>query len=180
MFILITIFITGLMVGRTPEYLGKSIQSKEIKFVMLALIVSTLMSLAPVAWACLNSTALSSLGNPGTHGFSEILYDYTSAAMSNGSTFAGLSTNTPFWNLTLAFVLFFGRYFTMIPMLAIAGSMAQKRLHPENESVFPAHGPIFGGLLVVVILLVGALTHFPAFALGPIAEHFAMIAGTHS
>ena len=107
-----------------------------------------------------------------------MLYDYTWRPSADGSMFAGLNTNSPFWNLSLAFVLFFGRYFTMIPMLAIAGSMAQKRVHdPGNESAFPAHGFLFGGLLIAIILLVGALTHFPALALGPISEHFEMIEG---
>lgn len=176
-FILITIFITGLMVGRTPEYLGKSIQSKEIKYVMLALVATTFLSLAPLAWACLDPRAWSGLGNPKMHGFSEMLYAYTSASMNNGSSFSGLNTNSYFWNLSLAFVFFFGRYFTMIPMIALAGSMAQKRVHPGNESAFPAYGLTFGGLLITVIILVGALTHFPTLALGPISEHFEMMKG---
>jgi K+-transporting ATPase ATPase A chain len=175
--ILLTVFIAGLMVGRTPEYLGKKIEGREIKFVMLATIAFPLIVLIFTAWGVLDERALSGIGNPGAHGFTEILYAYTSGGANNGSSFGGLSTNTPFWNITLAFVMFFGRFLTMIPMLAVAGSMAKKRIHPGGNGSFPAEGGIFIGLLIGVILVVGALTFFPAMTLGPIAEHFTMIAG---
>ena len=173
--ILLTIFIAGLMVGRTPEYLGKKIGGREIKYVMLATIAFPVVVLVFAAWASLDPRGLSGLGNPGAHGFTEILYAYTSGGANNGSSFGGLSTNTPFWNLTLAFVMFFGRFFTMIPMLAVAGSMAKKRVTPAGVGTFPAEGLIFVGLLISVILVVGALTFFPALVLGPITEHFDMI-----
>jgi K+-transporting ATPase ATPase A chain len=174
MFILTTVFIAGLLVGRSPEYLGKKVEGREMKFVMIAFAVSAFLILVSSAWSVLNSRALSGLGNPSAHGYTEILYDITSAAMSNGSTFAGLNTNSVFWNLLLAVVLFFGRYFTMIPMLALAGSMATKRVHPAGEATFPTHGVLFAALLIAIVLLVGALTFLPALALGPIAEHFTM------
>lgn len=176
-FVLLTIFITGLMVGRTPDYLGKKIEAREMKFAMLAMVVPAFLVLAFTAIGALSPSGISTLGNPGAHGFSEILYDYSSATMNNGSSFAGLSTNTPFWNLTLAFALFFGRYFTMIPMLAIAGSMASKKNRAENESAFSVEGALFVVLLISVIFLVGALTFFPALALGPVSEHFEMLRG---
>jgi potassium-transporting ATPase potassium-binding subunit len=177
MYIILTVFIAGLMVGRTPEYLGKKIEGREVKYTMLAMIVMAFSILGFAAWGALDSTGLAGLGNPGGHGFSEILYAYTSATGNNGSAFAGLTTNTPFWNLTLAFAMFFGRFFMMIPMLAVAGSMAKKKIHPGGEGTFPVDGPLFVGLLIGVIVLVGALTFFPALALGPIAEHFDMLAG---
>ena len=175
--ILLTVFIAGLMVGRTPEYLGKKVEGREIKYVMLATIAFPLLVLVFTAWGSVDARAFSSTGNPGAHGFSEILYAYTSGAANNGSSFGGLSTNTPFWNLTLAFVMFFGRFFTMIPMLAVAGSMAKKRIHPAGIGTFPAEGGIFVGLLIGVIIVLGALTFFPALALGPISEHFSMLEG---
>jgi K+-transporting ATPase ATPase A chain len=125
----------------------------------------------------MDAAGLAGLSNPGGHGFSEILYAYTSATGNNGSAFAGLNANTPFWNLTLAFAMYFGRFFMMIPMLAVAGSMARKKIHPGGEGTFPVDGPIFVGLLIGVIVLVGALTFFPALSLGPIAEHFDMMQG---
>jgi K+-transporting ATPase ATPase A chain len=176
-FILLTVFIAGLMVGRTPEYLGKKIEGREIKYVMLATIAFPLVVLVFSAWAILHPQAVSTLGNPGAHGFTELLYAYTSAGANNGSSFAGLSTNTPFWNLSLALVMFVGRFFTMIPMLAAAGSLARKRVHPISSASFPTEGPVFVGLLIGVIVIVGALTFFPAIALGPVTEHFAMLRG---
>jgi K+-transporting ATPase ATPase A chain len=172
--ILLTVFIAGLMVGRTPEYLGKKVEGREIKYVMLATIAFPLLVLLFTAWASLDHRSLASLGNPGAHGFTEILYAYTSGAANNGSSFGGLSTNTPFWDLTLAFVMFFGRFLTMIPMLAVAGSMASKRAHPVSNGTFPAEGAVFISLLVGVIVIVGALTFFPALVLGPVSEHFMM------
>jgi K+-transporting ATPase ATPase A chain len=177
MYIILTVFIAGLMVGRTPEYLGKKIEGREVKYTMFALIVMALSILGMTAWGARDPGGLGGLGNPGGHGFSEILYAYTSATANNGSAFAGLSAIVPFWNLTLAFAMFFGRFFMMIPMLALAGSMARKRIHPGGEGTFPVDGALFVGLLIGVIVLVGALTFFPALSLGPIAEHFDMLSG---
>jgi K+-transporting ATPase ATPase A chain len=177
MYVILTVFIAGLMVGRTPEYLGKKIEGREVKYVMLAMVVMALSILGFAAWGSLDSAGLAGLGNPGNHGFSEVLYAFTSATANNGSAFAGLSTNTPFWNLTLAFAMFFGRFFMLIPMLAVAGSMTRKKIHPGGEGTFPVDGPLFVGLLIGVIVLVGALTFFPALSLGPIAEHFDMLSG---
>ena len=177
MYVILTVFIAGLMVGRTPEYLGKKIEGREVKYVMFAMIVAALSILGFTAWGALDPQGLAGLGNPGAHGFSEVLYAYTSATGNNGSAFGGLSANTPFWNLTLAFAMFFGRFLMMIPMLAVAGSLARKRIHPGGEGTFPVDGPVFVGLLIGVILLVGALTYFPALSLGPINEHFEMLQG---
>ena len=177
MYIILTVFIAGLMVGRTPEYLGKKIEGREVKYVMFAMIVFAFCSLVMAAWGSATPDGLAGLGNPAGHGFTEILYAYTSATANNGSAFAGLSGNTPFWDLTMAFVMYFGRFFMMIPMLAVAGSLAKKKIHPGGEGTFPVDGALFVGLLIGVIVLVGALTFFPAIALGPIAEHFDMIQG---
>ena len=176
-YILLAVFSAGLMVGRTPEYLGKKVEGREIKFVTLALIVMAFSILGFTAWGALDARGLAGLGNPAGHGFSEVLYAYTSATANNGSAFGGLSANTPFWNLTLAFAMFFGRFLMMIPMLAVAGSMARKKMHPGGEGTFPVDGGIFVGLLIGTILLIGALTFFPALSLGPIAEHFDMVNG---
>ena len=178
MYIILTVFIAGLMVGRTPEYLGKKIGAREVKYVMFSMIVMALSMLGLAAWGSITPDGLAGLANNGPHGFSEILYAYTSATANNGSAFAGLSANTPFWNLTLAFAMFFGRFFMMIPMLAVAGALTQKKIHPTGEGTFPVDGGLFIGLLIGVILLVGALTFFPALALGPIVEHFEMFKGT--
>ena len=175
--ILLSVFIAGLMVGRTPEYVGKKIEGREVKYVMFATIAFPILVLMFSAWASMDTRATATLGNPGAHGFSEILYAYASAGGNNGSSFGGLSTNTPFWNLTLAFVMFFGRFLTLIPMLALAGSMAKKRVHFAGVGAFPAEGGIFVCLLIAVIIVVGALTFFPAMTLGPIAEHFQMLQG---
>ncbi len=169
-FILLTVFIAGLMVGRTPEYLGKKVEGREIKYVMLSLVTMASLILGLTAIGVLNPAGNSAIGNPGSHGFTEILYAYTSAAANNGSAFSGLSANTPFWNLTLAVGMFFGRFFMMIPMLAVAGSMVRKNIHPSGEASFPVQGPVFIGLLLGVIVLVGALTFFPVLTLGPVAE----------
>jgi K+-transporting ATPase ATPase A chain len=177
MYIILTVFIAGLMVGRTPEYMGKKIEGREVKYVTFALIVMALSMLGFTAWGSLDSAAIAGLGNPGGHGFSEILYSYTSATANNGSAFAGLNANSPYWNLTLAFAMYFGRFFMMIPMLAVAGSMTKKKVHPGGEGTFPVDGSLFVGLLIGVIVLVGALTFFPALSLGPISEHFDMLQG---
>ena len=177
MYIILTVFIAGLMIGRTPEYMGKKIEGREVKYTMFALIVMALSILGFTAVGAISEVAKAGLANPGGHGFSEILYAYTSATGNNGSAFAGLTTNTPFWNMTLAFAMFFGRFFMMIPMLALAGSMVKKKIHPGGEGTFPVDGPLFVFLLIGVMIIVGALTFFPALALGPIAEHFDMQSG---
>jgi len=176
-FILLTVFIAGLMVGRTPEYVGKKIEGREIKYVMFSMIVMALSILGFTAWGAMDARGLAGLGNPANHGFSEILYAYTSVTGNNGSAFGGLNANSVFWNLTLGFAMLFGRFFMMIPLLAVAGSLVKKKIHPGGEGSFPVDGPIFVGLLLGVILLVGALTFFPALTLGPIAEHFQMSLG---
>jgi len=177
MYIILAVFIAGLMVGRTPEYLGKKIEGREVKYVMFAMVVMAFSILGFTAWGAMDARGLAGLANPAGHGFTEILYAYTSSTGNNGSAFAGLSANTPFWNLTLAFAMFFGRFFMMIPMLAVAGSLAQKKIHPAGEGTFPVDGPLFVALLIGTIVLVGALTFFPALSLGPIAEHFDMSQG---
>ena len=177
-FIVLTVFIAGLMVGRTPEYLGKKIEAHEVKLAMLSVLVLTLCILGFSAAASVLPAGLSSLNNKGPHGFSEILYAYTSGAGNNGSAFAGLNANTLFYNATLGFDMFFGRFFMLIPILGIAGSLAAKKRVPESAGTFPVTGPLFTVLLVSVILVVGALTFFPAFSLGPIVEHLLMKAGT--
>ena len=177
MYVILTVFIAGLMVGRTPEYMGKKIQGREVKYVAFALVVMALSMLGFSAWGTMDPGGLAGLSNPAGHGFTEILYAYTSGTANNGSAFAGLNANTPFWNITLAFAMYFGRFFMMIPMLAVAGSMAGKKIHPGGEGTFPVDGPLFVGLLIGVIMLIGALTFFPALSLGPIAEHFDMMQG---
>ncbi len=177
LFVLLSVFIAGLMVGRTPEYLGKKIESKEIKLAMLALLSLVFCILGFTAWAVINPTALKSLANTGPHGLTEILYAYTSAAGNNGSAFAGLNANTQFFNITLGIVMFFGRFFVIIPMLAVAGSMAKKTPVAPSHGTFLTNTALFGALLVMVILIVGGLTFFPALSLGPILEHLLMQAG---
>jgi len=175
LFIIIAIFVAGLMVGRTPEYLGKKIEAKEVKMAMLAVLCLPLTMLGFTAIAIVLPTGLASIANPGPHGFSEVLYAYTSAAANNGSAFGGLSGNTPWYNLTLGIAMLMGRFLVIIPALAIAGSLVTKKVSPASAGTFPTHGPLFVGLLVGVILIVGGLTFFPALALGPIVEHLAMI-----
>jgi potassium-transporting ATPase potassium-binding subunit len=177
LFIVLTVFIAGLMVGRTPEYLGKKIESHDVKLAMLSVLVLTLAILGFAAAASVLPAGLSSLNNKGPHGFSEILYAYTSAAGNNGSAFAGLNANTSWYNTTLAFGMFFGRFFMLIPLLGIAGSLAAKKKIPPSVGTFPVTGPLFSFLLVSVIVIVGALTFFPAFSLGGIVEHLLMKAG---
>ena len=177
-FIVLTVFIAGLMVGRTPEYLGKKIEAHEVKLAMLSVLILTLCILGFTAAGSVLPAGLSSLNNKGPHGFSEILYAFESGAGNNGSAFAGLNANTLFYNTTLGFDMFFGRFFMLIPILGIAGSLAAKKKVPESAGTFPVTGPLFTILLVSVILIVGALTFFPAFSLGPIVEHLLMKAGT--
>jgi len=177
-FIVLSVFIAGLMVGRTPEYLGKKIEAHEVKLAMLSVLVLTLSILGFTAAAAVLPAGLSSLNNRGPHGFSEILYAFTSGAGNNGSAFAGLNANTFFYNTTLALDMFFGRFFMLIPILGIAGSLAAKKKVPVSAGTFPVTGPLFTSLLVGVILIVGALTFFPAFSLGPIVEQLLMKAGS--
>jgi len=173
-FIVLTVFIAGLMVGRTPEYLVKKIESHEVKLAMLSILILTLCILGFTAAASVLPAGLSSLNNKGPHGFSEILYAYESGAGNNGSAFAGLNANTLWYNVTLSFDMFFGRFFMLIPILGIAGSLAAKKRVPESAGTFPVTGPLFTILLLGVILIVGALTFFPAFSLGPLVEHLLM------
>jgi K+-transporting ATPase ATPase A chain len=165
------------MVGRTPEYLGKKIEAKEVKMAMLAILVLPMMMLGFTAVSVVAPFGLSSILNAGPHGFSEVLYLFTSQAANNGSAFAGITGNTPWYNVTGGLSMLVGRYFVIIPMMAIAGSLVAKKIVPASAGTFPTHGPLFVGLLVGVILIIGGLTFFPALALGPIAEHFAMRAG---
>ena len=176
-FVVVAIFVAGLMVGRTPEYLGKKIEAREVKMAMLGILILPLAMLGFTALAVVLPAAVGQAGNPGPHGFSEILYAYTSAAANNGSAFGGLSGNTLFFNTTLGIAMLFGRFFVHIPALAIAGSLAAKTRVPPSAGTFPTHGGLFVGLLVGVILIIGGLTFFPALALGPIAEHLAGAAG---
>jgi K+-transporting ATPase ATPase A chain len=178
LFVVLSIFVAGLMVGRTPEYVGKKIEAREVKMAMLAILVLPLMYLGWTAVAVVFPPAVASMANAGPHGFTEVLYAYTSATGNNGSAFAGLTGNTFFYNLTLASAMFVGRFFMIIPSMAIAGSLASKKTHPPSAGTFPTTGGLFVGLVVGVILIIGGLTFFPALALGPIVEHLAMTAGT--
>jgi potassium-transporting ATPase potassium-binding subunit len=177
MFVLMSVFIAGLMVGRTPEYLGKKIEAREVKLAMLYVLIFPLIILGFSAWSAVASYGTASLNNAGPHGLTEILYAYSSGSGNNGSAFAGLNANTPWWNTTLGIAMLFGRFFMIIPVMAVAGSMRGKRLVPAGPGTFPTHGLLFSGLLVSVIVIVGALTFFPALSLGPIAEHFLAHAG---
>jgi potassium-transporting ATPase potassium-binding subunit len=176
-FVIIAIFVAGLMVGRTPEYLGKKIEAREVKMAMLAILCLPLAMLGFTAIAVVLPTGLASIPNPGPHGFSEVLYAYTSAAANNGSAFGGLSGNTLWYNLTIGMAMLMGRFLIIVPAMAIAGSLAAKKTVPASAGTFPTHGGLFVGLLVGAILIVGGLTFFPSLALGPIVEHLAMIAG---
>ncbi len=176
-FAIIAVFIAGLMVGRTPEYLGKKIERKEIMMAVLALLISPLLVLGFSAVAMAISAGTSSILNAGPHGLTEVLYAYTSANGNNGSAFAGLSGNTPFYNWTLGLVMLLGRFAEVIPVLAFGGSLVRKRVVPAGLGTFPTTGPLFVALLIGVILIVGALTYFPAYSLGPIVEHLLMHAG---
>ena len=178
LFAIIAVFVAGLMVGRTPEYLGKKIEAKEVKMALLAILVLPLSILGFTAVATVTAAGLAGPANAGPHGFSEILYAYTSGTGNNGSAFAGISANTLFYNTTIGLAMFIGRFLMIVPMVAIAGSLAAKKIVPASAGTFPTHGPLFVGLVVGVILIVGGLTFFPALALGPIVEHFAMLAGT--
>ncbi|HEY6910311.1 MAG TPA: potassium-transporting ATPase subunit KdpA [Myxococcales bacterium] len=167
------VFIAGLMVGRTPEYLGKKIEAREMKLAMLYVLVFPLLVLGLAAWAAVSPRALPSLANPGPHGLSEILYAFTSGAANNGSAFAGLGANTTFWNVALGISMLAGRFLMIVPALAIGGSMAGKKVVPQGPGTFPTDGALFAALLVAVVVIVGALTFFPVLSLGPVVEHFA-------
>jgi K+-transporting ATPase ATPase A chain len=177
LFVVIAVFVAGLMVGRTPEYLGKKIEAKEVKMAMLAILILPLSILGFMAVATVTPFGLSSVQDPGPHGFSEIMYLYSSSTGNNGSAFAGFTGNTLWYNATGGLAMLIGRYFVIIPMMAVAGSLVAKKIVPASAGTFPTHGGLFVGLLVGVILIVGGLTFFPALALGPIVEHFAMMAG---
>jgi potassium-transporting ATPase potassium-binding subunit len=177
-FVVIAIFVAGLMVGRTPEYVGKKIEAREVKMAMLAILVLPLMYLGWSAVGVVLPSAVASMANAGPHGFTEVLYAYVSGTGNNGSAFAGLSANTMFFNLTLACAMFVGRFFMIIPAMAMAGSLAAKKSIPPSAGTLPTTGGLFIGLVVGVILIIGGLTFFPALALGPIVEHLAMSTNT--
>ncbi|MGB2677118.1 MAG: potassium-transporting ATPase subunit KdpA [Candidatus Acidiferrum sp.] len=176
-FVILSVFIAGLMVGRTPEYLGKKIESFDVKMAVLAILITSLTILIFSAVGVVTKFGTSSISNPGAHGLSQVLYAYTSAVGNNGSAFAGLNANTLWYNTSLAVAMLLGRFFMVIPILAIAGNLAAKKQVPESLGTFPVTGPLFTVLLVSVILIVGALTFFPALSLGPILEHLLMNAG---
>jgi len=178
LFVILAIFVAGLMVGRTPEYVGKKIEAKEVKMAMLALLVLPLMYLGWTAVAMMVPSAVAAMNNPGPHGFTEVLYSYTSQTGNNGSAFAGLSSNTLFYNLTGAVAMFVGRFLMIVPTMVIAGSLAAKKSIPASVGTFPTTGGLFVGLVIGVIVIVGGLTFFPALALGPIVEQLAQNAGT--
>jgi K+-transporting ATPase ATPase A chain len=175
LFAIVAVFVAGLMVGRTPEYLGKKIEPFEMKMAALGILVTPVLVLVGTAVAVLLPVARAGVANPGAHGFSEILYAFSSASNNNGSAFAGLGANTTFYNIALGICMFFGRYLVKIPVLAIAGSLARKGNVPVTSGTLPTHTPLFAGLLVSVVIIVGALTYIPALALGPIVEHLMMI-----
>jgi len=175
MFVIVAVFIAGLMVGRTPEYLGKKLESFEIKMASLAILVPATVALVGAAIGSVTSAGVAGIANPAVHGFSEILYAFSSAAGNNGSAFAGLSANTPFYNFGLGIAMWLSRYWIMIPVLGIAGSLAAKRTTAVTAGTLPTHTPLFVAWLVGVVLMVGALTFVPALALGPIVEHLQMI-----
>jgi K+-transporting ATPase ATPase A chain len=177
-FVVISIFVAGLMVGRTPEYVGKKIEAREVKMAMLAILVLPLMYLGWTAVGVVYPPAVASIANPGPHGFTEVLYAYTSQTGNNGSAFAGLTGNILFYNLTGAMAMFVGRFFMIVPAMAMAGSLAGKKSIPPSAGTLPTTGGLFVGLVVGVILIIGGLTFFPALALGPIVEHLAMTANT--
>jgi K+-transporting ATPase ATPase A chain len=170
-FAILAVFIAGLMIGRTPEYLGKKIETYEMKMVSIAILVTPILVLAGTAVAVLADAGKVGIANPGPHGFSEILYALTSAGNNNGSAFAGLSANTPFYNSLLAIVMWFGRFGVIVPVLAIAGSLVAKKRIAVTAGTLPTHGPLFVTLLIGTVLLVGLLNYVPALALGPVVEH---------
>jgi K+-transporting ATPase ATPase A chain len=176
-FIILAVFIAGLMVGRTPEYLGKKIEAYDVKMAMLAVLVLTVTILVFAAIATVRPFGTSSISNPGPHGLSQVLYAYVSSAGNNGSAFNGLNANTVWYNISTALAQLLGRFFMVVPVLAIAGSLAKKKIVPQSAGTFPVTGPLFAGLLVSTVVIVGALTFFPALSLGPILEHLLMASG---
>ena len=176
MFAIVAVFVSGLMVGRTPEYLGKKIEAYEMKMSSLVILITPALVLIGAAVGVVAAAGKAGMLNPGAHGFSEVLYAFSSASNNNGSAFAGLSANTPFYNTALGLAMLFGRYWLAIPVLAIAGSLARKKTVPSGPGTLPTHTPLFVVLLVGVVILVGALTYVPALALGPIVEHLMLIA----
>ncbi len=174
---ILTVFLVGMMIGRTPEFLGKKIEAREMKYIMLAVLAHAFSILGFTAIACLTPSTLASLSNLGPHGFSEVLYAYASGTANNGSAFAGLNANTPFFNTTIGLAMLAGRYLTLLPMMALAGSLALKKNVPEGPGTLSTATPLFTGLLVFVVLIVGGLTFLPSLALGPIAEHLLMLTG---
>jgi K+-transporting ATPase ATPase A chain len=176
-FVLLAMFVAGLMVGRTPEYLGKKVQAREVKLAMLTVLVLPVFILGFAALAVLLPFGAVSAQDAGPHGLSEILYAYTSGAGNNGSAFAGFTADTPWFNTTIGLAMLFGRYAVIVPVMAIAGSIAAKPKAPLSSGTFPTHGPLFVGLLAGVILILGGLQFLPALALGPVAEHFELRAG---
>ena len=176
-FAIVAVFVAGLMIGRTPEYLGKKIEAFEMKMAAVVILVPPVVVLAGTALAVVLPQGVSSIANPGPHGFSEILYAFSSAGNNNGSAFAGLSANTPFYNTALGLAMWFSRYWLVVPVLAIAGSLAAKKKVPTGAGTLPTHTPLFVVLLVFTVLLVGALTFLPALALGPVVEELMLHAG---
>ncbi|MGZ5798350.1 MAG: potassium-transporting ATPase subunit KdpA, partial [Caldimonas sp.] len=176
-FAILTVFIAGLMIGRTPEYLGKKIESFDMKMVSIAILATPILVLAGTAIAVAADAGRAGIANPGAHGFSEILYAFSSAANNNGSAFAGLSANTPFYNTMLAIAMWFGRFGVIVPVLAVAGSLAAKKRLPVTPGTLPTHGPLFVLLLIGTVILVGLLNYVPALALGPVVEHFMLLSG---
>jgi K+-transporting ATPase ATPase A chain len=174
-FAIVAVFVAGLMVGRTPEYLGKKIEAYEMKMASLVILIVPALVLIGTAIAVLLPAGKSSMANPGAHGFSEVLYAFTSGSNNNGSAFAGLNANTPFYNTAIGLVMLFGRYWLAVPILAMAGSLARKKLVPPGLGTLATHTPLFVVLLVGTVILVGALTYVPALALGPIAEHLTLL-----
>jgi potassium-transporting ATPase potassium-binding subunit len=177
MFVLLTVFIAGLMVGRTPEYLGKKIEAREVTWAVIAVLAPAVVILCGSALTMLYPAALNSLNNNGPHGLSEVVYAFASSAANNGSAFAGINANTDWYNYMLSINMFVGRFAIIVPVLAIAGSLAQKKTSPPSSGTFPTNGPVFTVLLISVVLIVGALTFFPVLSLGPVVEHFLMQAG---
>jgi K+-transporting ATPase ATPase A chain len=177
MYVVLAVFIAGLMVGRTPEYLGKKIDAREVLLCMLALLIIPLGMIVLPAISAVLPIGVSSLQDKGPHGLTELMYAYVSATGNNGSAFAGFNANTPYHNTLLGIAMFFGRFAMLIPLLAVAGSMATKKPAPASIGTFPTHGVLFVILLISVIFIIGGLTFFPALVLGPIAEHLAMHAG---
>ena len=174
-FVVLAVFIAGLMVGRTPDYLGKKIGAQEVKTIIIPIMGVSLLFLILLAISCISTAGYSSTGNPGPHGFSEMIYAYASTIQNNGSAFASLNANTPFWNYTTSLAMLAGRFLNLVPILALAGFMAHKKFRPQNANAFPTHGPLFVVLLIGIIVIVGALTYLPVIALGPVLEYFQLI-----